>query len=90
MKGVLDMPEIRNRFRSNLAHGIKYTESRSHEPEYINHFFPVIHRYIQKLKAQNPDLTLEELKQIMEEDIFEFSKAVFVGCNAPDAYIEYA
>lgn len=90
MKGVLDMPEIRNRFRSNLAHGIKYTESRSREPEYINHFFPVIHRYIQKLKAQNPDLTLEELKQIMEEDIFEFSKAVFVGCNAPDAYIEYA
>ena len=84
------MAEIRQRFRSNLIHGIKYAESKPKEPEYISNFLPVIHKRVIQLKSQNPDLTLEELKQIMEQDILDFSKAVFVGCNAPDAYVEYA
>lgn len=84
------MQETRSRFRSNLVHGIKFAESRPREPIYINRFFPTIHKYILQLKAEKPDITVEEVQEILEQDILALSKAIFVGCNAPDAYTEYA
>ena len=84
------MGEIRANFRRNLIHATKYVGSRPLEPRYVNEFFPAIHQYVQKLKQQKLDITPEELEKIMNDDIFEMSKTVFLGCCSPDMYVEYA
>ena len=84
------MKEIKAKFRKNLMHALKYTDTRPKEPIYINDFLGLLHQYIQKLKQEQPDLTVDQLREILNQDIFELSKSVYSGCIAPDMYMEYA
>lgn len=77
-------------FQRNLIGSIQYVNSRPKEPSYINKFFPILHQRVLEIKKQNPGITLDELKDILQKDQFDLAKVVYFGSTAPDMYTEYA
>ena len=77
-------------FSDNLRHAENYVSKNPKEAKYLKDFLFRINRYVKKLKAQNPDLTEDELKAIFDSDLKEIADTVFQSAELSKYYMKYA
>ena len=54
-------------FKKNLSRAQQYNKTKEKsEPFYINKFLVRIHSLVQKKKKENPEITMEELKDFLD------------------------
>ncbi len=89
MAGKVAKVQLR-KFKDNLRHAESYVRNNPKEAKFLKDFLFRINRYVKKLKAQNPDLTGEDLKRIFEQDLREISEPVFQSAEISKYYMQYA
>ena len=89
MAGKVAKVQLR-KFKDNLRHAESYVRNNPKEAKFLKDFLFRINRYVKKLKAQNPDLTGEDLRRIFEEDLHEISEPVFQSAEISKYYMQYA
>ena len=77
-------------FNDNLRHAEQYVLKNPKEAKYLKDFLFRINRYVKKLKANNPNLTAEELKMIFKSDLEEISHTAFQSAQISKYYMKYA
>lgn len=64
-------------FNSLLKRSESRLKKRPREPFFIKNYILKLSKYIENLKKDNPDLTLEELNKILDNDFIEILDTIF-------------
>lgn len=64
-------------FNSLIKRSEARLNKRPKEPLFIKNYIFKLNNYIQNIKKSNPDLTLEELNKILDNDFFEILDTIF-------------
>lgn len=64
-------------FNSLIKRSESRLKKRAKEPYFIKKYILKLYNYIQKLKENNPDLSLEELNTILDNDFIEILDTIF-------------
>ena len=69
-------------FKFLFDKAIKRYSKKEYEPEFIKKYIVKLNEYVNKLKSENPDLSLDALNQIFDNDYTEILDTIFNGSYA--------
>ena len=76
-------------FDDNLKHSLSFAERKKSEPKFLNRFLYRVKKYVQSLKSNNPNITKQEVEEILLNDIEELSAASYCGAKISQNYMKY-